>query len=206
MPNRTRAKFMRFAGWFCLTIAALGAISGLEAICSSAWAHSHWPLVKGDILSYEQKSGAPPGSTSQHDVYWIEFRVEFDPGKLGCATGSSWGVPSQFPCIGVIKTLGTSSWTRATRWIERHPPNSAASFVYNPASGRLRFADETAADVYPPENILILLVPGGFGLIVLLAVQSRLRFLNTLPDDYDATPPPSSNESRPDELTDLRLS
>ena len=205
MPNRGRAKLIRFAGWFCLVIAALGAISALRAISSSAWAHSHWPVVKGDILSYEQKSGAPPGSSSQHDVYWIEFRVEFDPGKLGCTTGSSWGVPSQFPCVGLIKTLGTSSWPRTMHWIERHPPNSAASFVYNPATGRLRFLDETAEDVYPPENLLIVLGAGGFGLLLLVAVQRRLRFLKNLPDDYDATPPPSSDEARPDELTDLKL-
>jgi hypothetical protein len=59
MPNRTRAKFMHFAAWFCVPIAALWAISALQAISSSAWAHLPRPVVKGNILSYEQKSGVP---------------------------------------------------------------------------------------------------------------------------------------------------
>jgi hypothetical protein len=206
MPNRTRAKFLGFAAWFSIAIGLLAGISALSAIFSSAYAHWHWPVVKGDILSYEEKSGERPGSSNPHNVYWIEFRVEFDPGKLGCTTGNEWGVPKALSCIGVIRTLSTSSWTSAQSWIKRHPHNSLANFLYDPRTGRLRFADETVWDVCPQEDILILLVGGGFGLLLRVAVQRRLRFLGSMPEDYDASPPTSSNPSRPDELTDLKLS
>ena len=205
MPNRVRAKFMLFAAWFCIAIGVLAGISALQKIASSAYAHSHWPVVKGDILSYEEKSGHGPSSSSR-DVYWTEFQVEFDPGKLGCSTGSYWGVPKSFSCIGNIKTMSTTSWRSAQSWLTRYPRNSVLSFLYDPASGQLRFADESIADVVPPQNFIILLVAGGFGVLLLVAVQRRMRFLKTMPDDYDATPPDSHDGRKPDELTDLNLS
>ena len=206
MPNRTRAKLMLVAAWFCTAIGALAGISGLSAIFSSAYAHSHWPVVKGDILSYEQKSAEETSANSRRNVYWIEFQVEFDPGRFGCTTGSTWGVPSKFPCIGSLRTQSTSSWADAMQRVRRHPPRSGATFLYDPASSRLRFADETAADVFPPEDILVLVVAGGCGLLLIWVVRRRLRFLRTLPEDYDATPPASGSKSEPDELTDLKLS
>jgi hypothetical protein len=205
MPNRVRAKFMLFAAWFCIAIGLLAGLSALQDIAFSAYAHSHWPVVKGDILSYEQKSGERAGS-STHDVYWIEFHVEFDPGKLGCTTGSYWGVPKAFSCIGSIKTLSTSSWTSAQQWIKQHPRNSATSFLYDPPSGRLRFADESVGNVVPPENLIVLLVAGGAGLLLLIAVQRRMRFLKTMPEDCDDTPRESADKSGPNDLTDLNLS
>jgi TRAP-type C4-dicarboxylate transport system permease small subunit len=54
MPNRVRAKFMLFAACFCIAIGALAGISALQKIASSAYAHSHWAVVKGDILNYEE--------------------------------------------------------------------------------------------------------------------------------------------------------
>jgi hypothetical protein len=206
MPNRTRAKFLGFAAWFSIAIGFVAGISGLWAIFSSAYAGSHWPVVKGDILSYEEKSAEPPGSSNSHDVYWMEFRVEFDPGKLGCTTGSYWGVPKAFSCIGVIRTLSTSSWASAQSWIKRHPPNSLANFLYDPRTGRLRFRDETIWDVCPQQDIVILLVGAGFGFLLLVAVQRRLRFLGSMTEDYDARPGSRTNPSSPDELTDLKLS
>lgn len=204
IPDRVRAKFMRFAAWFCITVGLLAGVSALQKIAFAAYAHSHWAMVRGDILSYAEKRGERPGSHT-HDVYWIEFRVEFDPGTLGCTTGAYWGVPKEFSCIGSINTLSASSWRSSQQWISRHPPNSTASFLYEPASGRLRFADETVGDVCPPENIVILLVASGFGLLLLFAVRRRMRFLQTMPEDYQAPSAPSGG-SDPNQMTDLNLS
>jgi hypothetical protein len=79
------------------------------------------------------------------------------------------------------------------------------NFLYDPASGRLRFANESVADVVPPQNLIILLVAGGFGLLLMIAVRRRMRFLKTVPEGYDASPPPPDSPE-PNEITDLNLS
>jgi len=45
-----------------------------------------------------------------------------------------------------------------------------------------------------------------FFLTVLKITQRRLQFLETLPEDYDASPPPSSQPPGPNDLIDLKLS
>lgn len=199
MPNRARAKFMRFAAGFCIFIGLLAGFTAIRAILINTYRHSHWSTVKGDILSYAEKSAVQPESGSRHNVYWIEFQVEFDPRELGCTTGSSWAVPREFSCIGAISTPATKSWANTQTWVTRHRPNSAAAFLYGQAGGRLRFADESAVDVVQPESIIVLLVAGGMGLLLLFAAKKRLRFL-------DATPPYSQPDTDPNELTDLKLS
>jgi hypothetical protein len=44
-----------------------------------------------------------------------------------------------------------------------------------------------------------------FFLAFLNITQRRLQFLETLPDDYDASPP-ASKPPRPDDLIDMKLS
>jgi hypothetical protein len=80
------------------------------------------------------------------------------------------------------------------------------SFLYDPASGRMRFADESVADVVPPQNLIILLVAGGFGVLLMIAVRRRMRFLEAMPKDYDDTPTATSANADPNQLTDLNLS
>ncbi len=206
IPNRGRAKLMRVVAGFCLLIGLLGAFTIIRSVALDLYAHSYWPVVKGDVLKYDEKSAVPPGSSSRHDVYWIEFEVEFDPREHSCTTGSSWGVPSQFPCIGTISTRSTSSWSSAQQWTTRHPRNSAAAFLYDPATGKLRFADESISDVVDPGKSIAVLVTTSLGLWLWFAANRRRRFLETLPEDYDATPSDPRRDAKPDELTDLKLS
>jgi hypothetical protein len=93
-----------------------------------------------------------------------------------------------------------------TAMATRHPRNSAAAFLYDPATGRLRFADESVSDVVDPGKIIVVLVAASLGLWLWFAANRRLRFLETLPEDYDATPPDPRQDAKPDELTDLKLS
>jgi len=200
MPNRARTTGMRLVGWFLLIWGLIIGIHVANVIGFDLYTRTHWRTVEGNMLRYEEKSWQV--SSRSRPSYWIEFEVEFDPKDAGCNTGMSWGIEKPFPCIGTVKSPGSQSRATAMSWIERHPPNSPAKFFYDPPTGRLRFAGESIAYIYPWGAMLGFVVGMGGGVWLLSVSRRRLQFLKTLPEYYGATPP----DLRPDELTDLNLS
>jgi len=203
MPDQARTNGMRLVAWFCLFWGLIVGIHVANVIGFDLYTRTHWRIVDGDVLRYEEKSFRV--SSSDRPTYWIEFEVEFDPKDAGCNTGSSWAVQMPFPCIGVVKSPGSQSRATAMSWIERHPPNSPAKFLYDPATGRLRFAGESIVNIYPWGGMIGFLVGAGGGVWLLSVSRRRLQYLKTLPEDYSATPLPPQ-DPRPDDLIDLKLS
>ncbi len=210
MPNRTRAKFLRFAAWFLIFVAMVFGAQLLSAIYAEMYARHRWPVAEARVIDVQDKSDyerhVVPGSSSMRTVYWIEFQVEFAVPVEQCKTGASWGVPSQFPCIGSIHTLPRRLWAEAQDSARRHPLNSSTQVRYDPVGSHIKFADESIWDAYRWQNFVAFLVILTLGLVLLRSVQQRLRYLETLPEDYDASPPPSPDEHDPNEIIDLKLS
>jgi hypothetical protein len=128
MPNRTRAKLMRAAAWFCLTISLLFGVPIARIIFSDLYARARWPVVNGEVFSHveqsrvEHSSGTRNTNGSSWNVYWIEFDVQLAIPVGSCKTGTL-GVSAQFSCVGTVSTLPTKSWVEAQNWVRRHPPN-----------------------------------------------------------------------------------
>lgn len=131
----------------------------------------------GSIIRFQEKSASTGSIHSRALTYWIEFEVEFDPKQPGCNTGISWGARMPFPCIGTVKSPGSQSVGSARNWVDRHPAGSPAKFYYEPATGHLRFADESILDLYPWVAILAFFVAGTAGVILLRASRNRLQRL-----------------------------
>ena len=210
MPNRTRAKLLRFSALFCIVISSLFGLSTLQIVFSEIYKRHEWPVARGSVLAYERKQAderdVHPENRSARTMYWTEFQVQFDVPAAECRTGTTWGTPQPFPCIGVFRTPPTRSWQEANAWTQRHPLNSPARILHDPVGPGVEFADESAWFAYPWEKIFIFLGLLALSLVFFNATQRRLRFLEVLPEDYDATVPPTSQEQKPDELIDLKLS
>jgi quinol-cytochrome oxidoreductase complex cytochrome b subunit len=89
--------------------------------------------------------------------------------------------------------------------MKRHPLNSAVGILHDPNGPNIKIAGEPFWLFYPIKGILGISGWMAFFLAFLNITQRRLQFLETLPDDYDASPP-SSPSPRPDDLIDMKLS
>jgi hypothetical protein len=204
MPNRQRVQQMRIIAWFLLFWSVAIGIYVAKVIGFDLYVRTHWRVVKGAVIKYEEKSAQLGSIRSRSRTYWVEFEVEFDPKELGCNTGMSWSVPMPFPCIGKVRSPGSQSWDVAGSWSVRHPVNSAARFYYDPATGRLRFAGESILDLYPWMAIVAFGLGTGISSSLLFASRRRIEELNALPPDYAQTGASAENPTR-DNLIDLNL-
>jgi hypothetical protein len=203
MPNQARTYGMRLVGWFLVIWGLIIGIHVASVIGFDLYTRTHWRTVEGTIVRYEEKSWQV--SSRSQPSYWIEFEAEFDPKDAGCNTGSSWAVKMPFPCIGIVRSPGSQSRATAMSWIERHPPNSPAKFLYDPPTGRLRFAGESIVNIYPWGAMLGFVVGTGGGVWLISVSRRRLQYMKALPEDHSATPIPAQ-KPRPDDLIDLKLS
>ncbi len=182
----------------------------LSAIYAELYARGHWPVAEARVVNLEEKSDdeshVQPGGSSTRTVYWIEFQVEFAVPVAQCKTGAYWSVPSQFPCIGSIHTLPKRSWAEDQDCARRHPLNYSTQIRHDPAGPGIKFVDESLWDLYSWQHLVVFLVLLISGLVLHRTAQRRLRYLETLAEDYDASPPPPTDEHDPNEIVDLKLS
>jgi hypothetical protein len=204
MPTLVRARQVRLVAWFlCFWGTAIG-IYVARVVGFDLYVRSHWTVVEGDIIKYEEKSASTGSIRSRALTYWTEFEVEFNSNESGCNTGMSWGVKMPFQCIGTVKSPASQSLSIARNWAYRHPAGSHAKFYYDPATGHLRFAGESVLDLYPWVAIIAFVVAGTVGVILLSASRHRLKQLKTSLEDYGTTAVVIENTD-PDDLTDLKL-
>src|SRR5260370_6338548 len=110
MPNRTLAKLMRAAAWFCLTISLLFGIPITRIIFSDLYARARWPVANGEVFDHleksrvERTSGTRNTNGSSWNVYLIEFQVEIDVPAGSCKT-RTLGLTEHFP---FVRTASTS--------------------------------------------------------------------------------------------------
>ena len=184
MPNLLRTQQVRIVAWFLLFWGSVIGIYVAKVIGFDLYVRTHWQVVEGAVIQYEEKSAQLGSIRSRRPTYWVEFEVEFDPKGWGCNTGMSWAVPMHFPCIGVVRSPGSQLWNVAGGWRHRHPVNSEAKFYYDPATGRLRFAGESILDLYPWTAIVAFAFSTGISFVLLYASHRRREDLNTSPPHH----------------------
>ena len=207
MPNRGRTRSLRGVARVFLAIGILGSISVGASVSSELHARHSWPVAQGVIVAKDLKDNKDiPGNLNRRTNYWIEYEVRFAVPAEQCRTGTIYGDEREpLPCWGIARTRSTDSSATAYGWLMRHPLNSAVGILHDPAGPNIKIAGEPFWLVYPVKEILVMSGWMAFSLTFLNITQRRLRFLETLPDDYDASPP-SSPPPRPDDSIELKLS
>jgi hypothetical protein len=208
MPNRGRARFLRGVARLFLAIGILGSISVGARVILEFHARHSWPVAQGVVTAKDVKSNKDmPGNLNRRTNYWIEYEVRFVVPAGQCLTGTIYGDEREpLPCWGIARTRSTDSPATVYQWLMRHPLNSAVGILHDPAGPNIKIAGEPFWLVYPVKEILGMSGWVAFFLGFLHVTQRRLQFLQTLPDDYDASPPPASKPPGPNDLIDMKLS
>ncbi len=207
MPNRGRTRFLRGAVLLFLAFGALGSLSVTVRVLSEFYARHRWPVAQGVVTAAEVKSYTGPSSRDHVAHYFVEYEVRFAVPTDQCLTGTIYGDEREpLPCWGIVRTRSTDSSATANAWLERHRLNSSVGVLHDPSGPEVKIVGESPWLVYPVKGILTMSAWIAFFLTFLNITQRRLQFLETLPEDYDASPPPSSQPPGPNDLIDLKLS
>ena len=207
MPNQGRTRFLRGVILFFLVVGALGCLSVGVSVLSEFHARHNWPVAQGQVTAVDEKSYTGPSSRDHVTHYFVEYGVRFAVPADECLTGTIYGDEREpLPCWGIVRTRSTDSSATANAWLERHRLNSAVGVLHDPTGPYVKIVGESPWLVYPVKGILTMSAWMAFFLTFLNITQRRLQFLETLPEDYDASPPPSSHPPGPNDLIDLKLS
>jgi len=207
MPNQGRTRFLRGVILFFLVVGALGCLSVGVRVLSEFHARHNWPVAQGQVTAVDEKSYTGPSSRDHVTHYFVEYEVRFAVPAEQCLTGTTLVNDGEPPsCVGIVRTRSTDSSATANEWLTRHPLNSAVGILHDPNGPDVKIVGESSWLVYPVKGILTMSGWMAFFLTFLNITQRRLRFLETLPEDYDASPPPSSEPPGPNDLIDLKLS
>lgn len=195
MPNQGRTRFLRGVILFFLVVGIIGCVVVAVRVFSEFYARHNWPVAQGQLTTVTVKSYRGPSIRDHVNHYFVEYEVRFDVPVEQCLTGTSFvsGVP--LACVGIVRTRSTNSPALANAWLERHPLNSAVGVLHDPNGPGVKIMGEPADLVYPWQEIFGMSGWMIFFLIFLTITQRRLKFLETIPADYDASTPPSSKTS-----------
>jgi hypothetical protein len=177
-------------------------------VYSEFHARHSWPVAQGVVVAKDLKSNkGSPGNLSRYTSYWIEYEVRFAVPAGQCLTGTIYGDEREpLPCWGTVRTRSTNSPATAYQWLMRHPLNSAVGILHDRNGPKIKIAGEPFWLVYSVKEILVMSGWMAFFLTFLNITQRRLQFLETLPEDYDASLAPPSQPPGPNDLIDLKLS
>jgi hypothetical protein len=206
MPNRGRTRFLRGVVRLFLGFGALGCLAVALSVLSEYRARHSWPVAQGMVTAVEVKSNkGQPGNLSRRTNYWVEYEVRFAVPAAECLTGTI-SADGALPSWGTGRTRATDSPTTANEWLSHYRLNSEAGILHDPHGPNLKIVGESSWLVYPWKQILLVTGWMAFFLMCLAMTQRRLEYLETLPEDYDESPPPSSQQPGPNDLIDLKLS
>src|SRR5579864_4029137 len=208
MPNRGRTKFLRGVAILFLVFGGIGSMSVCIEVLLEFHARHSWPVAQGIVIAQEVKSNQDiPGNLSRHTNYWVEYEVRFGVPAGRCLTGTIYGDGRDpMPCWGIVRTRVTDSPKTAHEWLSHHLRNSTVEVLHDPTGPGIKIANESLWLVYPWQRILVMFVWMGFFLASFNMTQRRLRYLERLPEDYDASLPTSSRPAQPDDSVELKLS
>jgi hypothetical protein len=208
MPNRGSTRFLRGVTRLFLAFGVLGCLSVFVSVLSEFHARHSWPVAQGEITAADvQSNKGRPGNATRYTSYWVEYQVRFAVPVEQCLTGTiSADQQDPLPCWGIVRTRSTDSSATANDWLSRRPLSSAVGILHDPNGPDVKITGESSWLVYPWKGIFSMSGWMAFSLTFLNITQRRLRYLETLPEDYDAAPPPSSQPQTPNDLIDLKLS
>jgi hypothetical protein len=208
MPNRGRAQFLRGVVLLLLGFGGLGSLAVAVDVLSEFHARHSWPVARGVIIAAGvQSNKGRPGNITRRTNYRVEYELKFSVPASQCLTGTISADPSDpMPCWGTANTRTTESWTTVNGWLQRNPLNSEVEVLHDPNGPGVKIAGQSAWLVYPWKSIFLIAGWMAFFLTFLNITQRRLREFEILSEDFDASPPPSSQPERPDDPIDLKLS
>jgi hypothetical protein len=207
LPNRGRTRFVRAAILLFLAGGALGWIAIAARVFSEFHARHSWPVAQGHVTDVHVKSYTGPSSRDHVSHYFVEYEIRFAVPAEQCLTGTTFVVDGNPPlCEGIARTRTTDSEALANSWFERHRFNPPIGVLHDPNGPGIKIVGEPAYLVYPWKEIFGMsgwMIFFGTSFIV---TQRRLRYLETLPENYDGSLPSQSQSPRGDDLIDLKLS
>ena len=207
MPNRGRTKFVRGAILLFWGVGALGCIVIAGRVLSEFHARHTWPVAQGYVTAVNLRSYTGPSSSDHVSHYFAEYEVRFAVPLEQCLTGTTFVADREPPsCVGIARSRTTDSWALANAWLERHRPGTAVTVLRDPNGPSVKIMGEPASLVYPWRDIALMSAWMIFFSICLAITQRRLRYLETLSQDYDASPLSKPQPSRGDDLIDLKFS
>jgi hypothetical protein len=186
---------------------ALGWIAIATRIFSEFRARHSWPVAQGYVTDVNVKSYTGPSSRDHVSHYFVEYGVRFVVPAEQCLTGTTFLTDGEPPlCVGVARTRTTDSQVLANSWLERHRFNAVVGVLHDPNGPSVKIVGEPASLVYPWRDIFRMSVWMIFFLICLTITQRRLKYLETLPQNFDSSQPSQSKSPGGDDLIDLKLS
>lgn len=207
LPSRGRARFVRGAILLFLAIGTLAWTVIAARVFLEFHARHSWPIAEGYVTDVRVKSYAGPSSKDRVPHYFVEYQVHFAVPAEQCLTGITVVIDGKSPlCEGIARTRTTNSQALANTWAERNRFNPAVGVLHDPNGPGVKIVGEPASLVYPWTDLLGMSAWVVFFLTFLVVTQRRLRYLETLPDDCDATSPSPSEPARGDDLIDMKLS
>jgi hypothetical protein len=207
LPNRGRTKFVRAAILLFLAGGTLGWIAIAARVFSEFHARHSWPVAQGYVTDVHVRSYTGPSSRDHVSHYFVEYEVRFAVPAEQCLTGTTFVIDGKPPlCEGIARTRTTDSEALANSWLGRHRFNAAVGVLHDPKGPGAKIVGEPAYLVYPWKEIFGMSGWMIFFLTFLIITQRRLRYLETLPEKYDASPPSQFQPPRGDDLIDMKLS
>lgn len=186
---------------------ALGWIAIVARVVSEFHARHSWPVAQGYVTDVHVRSYTGPSSRDRVSHYFVEYEVRFAVPPEQCLTGTTFVTDGKPPlCEGIARTRTTDSEELANSWLERYRFNPAVGILHDPEGPRVKIVGEPVYLVYPWKDIFGM---SGWMIVfstLLIITQRRLRYLETLPEDYDASPPSSPQPSKDDDPIDMNLS
>jgi hypothetical protein len=168
--NRGSISGLRLGGCFLLFIGILVGLVTLRTVYRE-YVAQQWPITSGEVIWAEPKSR----SLSRSTAYWTEYTVRLNLTEEQCGPRDAWVLTTTgiTECVGTFKTLEGSS-AEAYGWIRRHAKGSQAQFHYEPHGSGVRFAGESAADIYPWTKIFVVFAMCAVGFTLLQVAQRSL--------------------------------
>ena len=193
-----------------LVFLAGGAVAWV-AIAARVFSEFHarhgWPVAQGYVTAVNVRSYTGPSSRDRVSHYFVEYEVRFAVPAEQCLTGTTFVIDGKPPlCEGIARTRTTDSEALANSWGERHRFNPPVEVLHDPNGPRVKIVGEPAYLVYPWKEIFGMSGWMIFFLTFLIITQRRLEYLDTLPENCDASAPTQSQLPRNDDLTNLKLS
>ena len=207
LPNRGRTRFLRAAILLFLGGGTLAWIAIAARVFSEFSARHSWPIAQGYVSDVNVKSYTGPSLRDHVPHYFVEYEVRFAVPAEQCLTGTTFVMNMEPPlCVGIARTRTTDSEGLANTWLGRHRSNAAVGVLHDPNGPRIKIVDEPASLVYPWREIIGMSGWMIFFLTFLVITQRRLQFLKAFPEDYDASPPPTSKPPGANDVIELKLS
>jgi len=207
LPNRGRTRFVRSAILLFLAVGALGWIAISARVFSEFHARHSWPVAQGYVTDGRVKSYTGPSSRDHVSHYFVEYEVRFAVPAEQCLTGTTFVIDGKPPlCEGIVRTRTTDSEQLANSWFERHRFNTRVGVLHDPNGPGVKLVGEPASLIYPWKEIFGMSAWMIFFGTFFIITQHRLQYLETLSENYDASPPSQSQSPRGDDLIDLKLS